>query len=66
MDNFATAERLRGRAAACRALADMAGDEEARNEYLHAAELYEDIATQLEVGARQSEGGAVHHRAKRH
>jgi len=48
MDNF-TVKRLRDRAAECRAFADVVQNEPARDQYLHAAEMYETTAAQLEA-----------------
>jgi hypothetical protein len=45
MDNVADAKTLRDRAEECRALADMVRHKQVRDDYLHAAEMYETMDT---------------------
>ncbi len=58
MDNLPDIKRLRERAAECRALADAAQNEHARNTLIHAAQMYEAIAAQTEVLARRPDSEA--------
>jgi hypothetical protein len=56
MDNFGEIKNLRGRAEECRVLAEIAWDWQARASYLHAAEMYEAMAAQIEAQASRSAG----------
>ena len=58
MDNLPDVKTLRGRAAFCRALADMGQNEQARNRLMHAAEMYEATAAQAEALGRRDDSEA--------
>ena len=56
MENFGDIKNLRGRAEECRVLAEIAWDGQARASYLHSAEIYDEMAAQIEARARRSAG----------
>jgi hypothetical protein len=58
MGNVADIKSLRERAAECRALASVAQNAQARDDFLHAARIYEAIAAQAEALARRLDSEA--------